>query len=94
VTVLCLETGETALEVARQEWHLARKHYQQIMVRWPMLPLDTRDQQIRAAADRRKAAFDRYMKKPARVLIPDLWWYPDRCPSRKAESGRLGSCPT
>ena len=50
------------LAVARQEWHLARKHYQQVLRDWHILPRETRSERLNAAQRRRQDAFDRYLK--------------------------------
>lgn len=50
------------LDAARQEWQLARKHYQQVLRDWHILPNETRHDRLSAACRRRQDAFERYMK--------------------------------
>lgn len=49
------------LDAARQEWHLARKHYQQVLRDWHILPLETRDSRLEDARCRRRDAFSHYI---------------------------------
>jgi hypothetical protein len=51
-----------ALDVARQEWLLARRHYREVCIRYDArLPESV--EQFRAASERREAAFERYMQE-------------------------------
>lgn len=51
-----------ALEVARQEWQLARLHYKEVCNRYDARLPESVDQ-FRAASERREAAFERYMQE-------------------------------